>query len=131
MDKNNSPYIGTNKEPSSKPLTREHLYKTVWSEPMLKVASRYEVSSSYMARVCTKLNVPRPEPGYWAKMTVGKAPPKPVLPEAQPGDELYWPWYGQQVKTDRPLPQPLPKKSNKHKKPHVLISKIKGSKFSV
>ncbi len=109
----------TNKDPS-KPLTRERLYKIVWSEPMLKVAARYNVSSSYMARVCTKLNVPRPERGYWAKLAVGKVPPKPALPEPQPGDELYWPWYGQQVNTDRPLPQPPSKSSRKRKKPHIV-----------
>lgn len=41
-----------------------------------------------MARVCTVLNVPRPERGYWAKLAVGKAPAKPPLPEAGPGDQL-------------------------------------------
>ena len=36
-------------------LTREALYELVWSEPMLKVAAQFGVSSSYMARVCTLL----------------------------------------------------------------------------
>jgi hypothetical protein len=31
-------------------LTREALYELVWSEPMLQVAARCGVSSSYMAR---------------------------------------------------------------------------------
>lgn len=75
---------------ASSSLTREQLYELVWSEPMLKVAARYDVSSSYMARVCTLLNVPRPERGYWAKLAVGKAPPKPHLPETRPGDESVW-----------------------------------------
>lgn len=35
------------------PINRETLYERVWSEPMLKVAARFGVSSSYMARVCT------------------------------------------------------------------------------
>jgi len=52
------------------PLTREQLYTLVWAEPMIKVVARYGVSSSYMARVCTLLNVPRPERGYWAKLEV-------------------------------------------------------------
>lgn len=46
------------------PLSREDLYALVWAEPMLKVAARFDVSSSYMARVCTRMNVPRPERGY-------------------------------------------------------------------
>ena len=72
------------------PVTREALYDLVWSDPMLKVAAQFGVSSSYMARVCTVLNVPRPERGYWAKLAVGKAPAKPPLPEAGPGDQLEW-----------------------------------------
>ena len=74
----------------STPVTREALYALVWSEPMLKVAARYDVSSSYLGRICTLLNVPRPERGYWAKLAVGKAPQKPALQDARPGDELAW-----------------------------------------
>lgn len=47
---------------ASTPLSREALYELVWSEPMLKVAPRYGVSSSYLARICVLLNVPRPQP---------------------------------------------------------------------
>ncbi len=54
-------------------VNRQELYDLVWPEPMLKVATRFEVSFSYMAMVCTLLNVPRPERGYWAKLAVGKA----------------------------------------------------------
>lgn len=71
-------------------VSREELYDLVWSKPMMRVAEQFGVSNSYMARVCTVLNVPRPERGYWAKLAVGKAPPKPPLPQAQPGDQLSW-----------------------------------------
>lgn len=73
---------------------------------MLKVAARFEVSSSYMARVCTLLNVPRPERGYWAKLAVGKSRPKPSLPDARPGDELVWARGDAQWGTRRLLPEP-------------------------
>lgn len=71
---------------------------------MLKVAARFGVSSSYMARVCTRLNVPRPERGYWAKLEVGKAPEKKRLPDAQPGDELVWSRDGEKSTVRRALP---------------------------
>lgn len=80
----------THEGKSHGPVSRETLYAEVWAEPMLKVAARYNVSSSFMARVCTRLNVPRPPVGYWAKVAVGKAPKQPPLPEAQLGDELEW-----------------------------------------
>ena len=70
--------------------SREELYQLVWSKPMIKVAEQLGVSGSYMARVCTVLNVPRPERGYWAKLAVGKAPTKTPLPDARPGDQLHW-----------------------------------------
>lgn len=72
------------------PIPREQLYQEVWAEPMLAVAKRYEVSGSYLARICEQLRVPRPPRGYWAQLQVGKVPPRPELPQAEPGDELAW-----------------------------------------
>jgi len=86
-------------------VTREALYELVWAEPMLRVAARFGVSSSYMARVCTLLNVPRPARGYWAKLAVGKAPMQPSLPEPQPGDPLEWTRDGTLPKRARVLPK--------------------------
>jgi hypothetical protein len=87
-------------------ITRGKLYEEVWAEPMTKVAARYNVSSSFLARVCKRLNVPRPERGYWAQLEVGKAPPKPDLPEARPGDELEWARDGEPNRVARALPKP-------------------------
>lgn len=71
-------------------IDRETLYNQVWKEPMTNVAKKYGVSSSYLARVCEKLGVPRPERGYWAKLAAGKEVPIPALPEAKPEHELVW-----------------------------------------
>ena len=71
-------------------VSREQLYAEVWAEPMTKVAARYAVSSSFLARVCTSLNVPRPARGHWAKCEVGRAPERQPLPEALLGDALEW-----------------------------------------
>lgn len=100
----------------STPLAREALYALVWSEPMLKVSARYGVSSSYMARVCALLNVPRPERGYWAKLAVGKAPPIPPLPDARPGDELAWSRDGQHSKVAKLPPRPPSTATHKRSK---------------
>ena len=92
-------------------VTRETLYEEVWAEPMTKIAAKYGVSSSFLARVCTRMNVPRPERGYWAKLAVGKAPKQPPLPDARPGDELEWSRDGEPRRVPRLLPQ-APKKSS-------------------
>lgn len=96
----------TKDENLSAPLTREALYALVWSEPMLKVAARYGVSSSYMARVCKLMNVPRPERGYWAMVTAGKKPLIPPLPDPQPGDQMTWSRGGHDINVAWPLPRP-------------------------
>jgi methylaspartate ammonia-lyase len=37
-------------------VDRETLYQEVWAQPMTTVAVRYGVSSSFLARVCERLN---------------------------------------------------------------------------
>lgn len=74
----------------TQPLSREELYELAWKEPSSRLAKRFGVSSSYLARVYTELKVPRPDRGYWAKLEFGKAPPKPSLPTALPGDLTQW-----------------------------------------
>lgn len=114
-------------------MTREKLYELVWAEPMLKVAARYGVSSSYLARVCTLMNVPRPERGYWAKLAVGKAPPIPSLPEPRPGDELEWNKGNAPIRRRRIAPR-APSKNEKRTKitlrklpsEHPLVHKAKA-----
>ena len=120
-------------EVASTPVTREALYALAWSEPMLKVAARYGVSSSYLARICALLNGPRPQPGYWSKLAVGRAPKKPALPDARPGDELVWSRDRDQVKVKRPLPRPpacVRRKRHKLVEPrpdqHPLIRDVKS-----
>ena len=98
-------------------VSREELYELVWSVPMVRVAEKFKVSGSYMARVCSTLLVPRPERGYWAKQAVGKAPEKPPLPDAQPGEQLSWSQDGELQSPLRrhvltPSPRPPRRKSS-------------------
>jgi len=72
------------------PLDRITLFDLVWSMPMTALAEKCGVSSSYLARVCTQMSVPRPERGYWAKLAVGKKVTKPSLPAPGPEDMLEW-----------------------------------------
>ncbi|MDN4039307.1 hypothetical protein [Massilia sp. YIM B02443] len=71
-------------------ITRLELYQRVWREPMVNIAKEFGVSSSYLARICSRLNVPRPARGYWAQVSAGQHMVKRPLPEARPGDEISW-----------------------------------------
>src|SRR5262245_14622187 len=57
---------------------------------MTAVAARFGVSANYLARLCEYLNVPHPNRGDWAKLSVGKAAKRPPLPMARPGEVLQW-----------------------------------------
>ena len=60
---------------------RETLYRELWSYPAVKVAKTYGVSDVMIHKVCKKLNVPTPPPGYWAKKKAGQNPPVIPLPD--------------------------------------------------
>src|SRR5262249_3148828 len=62
---------------------REKIYEEIWSEPIQRVAKRYEISNVGIGKICRKLNTPGPGCGYWAKGAEGKPvaeqPPLPKL----------------------------------------------------
>jgi hypothetical protein len=110
-------------------VTREKLYEEVWAEAMTTVAKRYDVSSNYLAQICDRLRVPHPLRGYWAQLDVGKAPPRPPLPEALPGDEVEWARDG---KPRRVLPKapdlaapPVVRPAAERPKQHPLVAEAK------
>ena len=55
---------------------REEIYKVIWAEPIQHVAKRYNISDVGLAKVCRRLNIPRPGRGYWAIKAAGKSLPK-------------------------------------------------------
>ena len=107
-------------------VSREELYELVWSMPMVKVAEKFKVSGSYMARVFANLTVPRPERVYWAKLAVGKALDKPSLPELQPGDQISWCKDGGFQSSPRPRLIAPPRPLRPRKKPLRAVTGVHG-----
>jgi len=68
---------------------REALYQEVWKEPVRTVAVRYNISDVGLRKICTKLGVPLPPLGYWAKLQAGKAPRIKPLPAHHTGQSHY------------------------------------------
>jgi hypothetical protein len=58
---------------------RERLYNEVWSEPVSKVAKKYNISDVGLRKICISLDIPIPPLGYWAKVSAGKAVKRPPL----------------------------------------------------
>jgi hypothetical protein len=66
-------------------ITRGELYRLVWATPMSRLAPTYGLSGNGLKKICNRLNVPYPPPGYWAKLGAGKKVKQDPLPEAPPG----------------------------------------------
>lgn len=62
-------------------VSRGELYEAVWSEPMTKLARKYDVSDVALGKICRKHNIPLPGAGHWAKVAAGKKFSKPPLPD--------------------------------------------------
>jgi hypothetical protein len=107
------------------PVSREKLYEQVWSEPMLKVAVRYGVSASYLARICKLMNVPKPERGYWARQAAGWNPRIPPLPKAGPGDERFWARNRWDFRAE-PVPPVPPEKRRRRRRPMDSLPALHG-----
>ena len=62
---------------------REELYQDVWSEPMVKLSQKYQISDTGLAKICRRMDVPIPYRGYWAKKQAGKTVGKQPLPQVK------------------------------------------------
>lgn len=51
---------------------RQLLLDEVWREPVLTVAPRYGLSDVGLKKLCSKLQIPTPGRGHWAKLKAGK-----------------------------------------------------------
>lgn len=78
------------KRPGDHVLTREMLHAELWKDPATRVASRYGISSSMLARICSTLQVPRPGRGYWARACSWREKNIEALPNWTGKGPDYW-----------------------------------------
>jgi hypothetical protein len=62
---------------------RKELYEQIWEKPMIQVAPKYGISAAMLGKVCRRLQIPLPGPGYWIKKRFGKPVERRPLPEAK------------------------------------------------
>jgi hypothetical protein len=63
-------------------VTRNDLYRQVWSTPLVQLAARYKTTTAELTTMCTRMNVPRPPSGFWLKKSSGKPVAQDELPPA-------------------------------------------------
>ena len=69
------------KELSITQSMREQIYEDIWSEPLYKIAQKYNTTSVPLKRRCQECwDIPVPQSDYWAKVNAGKKKIRPKLP---------------------------------------------------
>jgi hypothetical protein len=69
-------------------ISRQELFEQIWETPISLLSKKYGISDVGLAKICKRMEIPRPPRGYWNKLKVGKAPPKPQLgPKSDSGRE--------------------------------------------
>lgn len=61
-------------------LTREQLYRLVWSEPLSVLAPKYGMTELSFQRLCIQHSIPIPRSDYWNKVRSGQQQLQPPLP---------------------------------------------------
>jgi len=89
-------------------LTREELYKQVWTTPASTLAAEYGISDVALAKVCKKYKIPKPGLGHWARVRNGQKIKRPPLSKAPPrvrGEITFRP-IASRPKPGEPRPEP-------------------------
>jgi hypothetical protein len=66
-------------------ITRKQLYERIWKMPATKLAKELGISDVGLAKICRKLNVPKPGPGHWQLVQLGWEIERPALPALADG----------------------------------------------
>jgi len=69
-------------------FTREQLYELVWSEPMTKAATQFDISDVGLKKICLRNGIPVPGRGYWRRLETGKRVKKTPLPARPNGENI-------------------------------------------
>lgn len=66
-------------------LTRQQLHALVWEKPISHLARTFGLPGHDLAKICDRLDIPRPAPGHWNKLAAGKAIETRALPPPRSG----------------------------------------------
>lgn len=68
-------------------FTRQQLYDLVWSEPMLSLSKKYNISDVGLRKTCIRMSIPMPKAGHWQKLKFGKKIKRVPLPANYQGEQ--------------------------------------------
>jgi hypothetical protein len=106
-------------------VSRQDLYRQVWSEPMTKVAARYWISDVGLKKRCKIMDIPTPPSGYWAQVAQGRKPSIKPLRAASSKPEATI-FYQPQIVRKRPNLPSLMEPADFNRPLHQLVREIVG-----
>lgn len=68
-------------------FNRKELYDLVWSEPMLTLSKKYNISDVGLRKMCIRMGIPMPKAGHWQKLQFGKKVKKVPLSSNYTGEQ--------------------------------------------
>jgi len=68
-------------------FSRKQLYDLVWSESLVSLSKKYNISDGGLRRACKRLGIPLPDMGHWNKVNAGKKVKIKPLQERHEGDQ--------------------------------------------
>jgi len=68
-------------------FSRKELYDLVWSESMLSLSKRFNISDVGLRKICRKMKIPTPPLGHWQRVQYTTSIRIPKLPEKYSGKQ--------------------------------------------
>src|SRR5882762_8972566 len=68
-------------------FSRQQLYDLVWSDSLLAISKKYDVSDNGLRKACARMNIPLPDAGYWNKVKAGKKGKIKLFPQSHNGEQ--------------------------------------------
>ena len=66
-------------------ITRRQLYEMVWTDPLSRLAKKYDISDNGLRKICKRIDIPLPDNGYWQKIQYNKPAVRKELPKDYKG----------------------------------------------
>jgi hypothetical protein len=111
-------------------LTREDLYKLVWSTPFATLSKKYDLSNIALRKLCMLMEIPLPKNGHWQQAKFGKQDKQPQLQYPYNGDAKVTLPLRQVSKEDSPMSNSDSKRAdavpNRLTQPHPHIIRAKA-----
>lgn len=71
-----------------KTFSRQELYDLVWTEPLLTLSKKFDISDVGLRKTCQRHDIPLPKVGHWQKVRAGKKNNRPALPGSNSNEPI-------------------------------------------